>query len=347
MAEVLDRYAGTSQDIVPADGVASRPAPRRPLAAPRPHRAADRRHRRCTAAPGHRPHRERRGATSSSNDAPDGDGPLHRLRHTVRPVDLPPHGRPRPRPGLALLGGGGGRHLGGDASSPSGSGPTGHVLATDIDVTWAGRRPPAHQCRGAASTTWRPTRRPKGQFDLVHARLVLVHVPEREAALDAMVAALRPGGWLFVEDADPALQPLSCPGGARARPGAGQPAAARLPGPDGRARRGPGLRPHPAPPAPGGRPGPRWGPMPRSRWPSRRAPAGDGDHHLIRDQLLEHGIATEEEIELPPGQRGGRTARSDPAADDRRLGAPPALSLTGAGGRPCDALSHHPGEIGG
>jgi hypothetical protein len=25
-----------------------------------------------------------------------------------------------------------------------------------------------------------------------------------------MVAALRPGGWLVVEDADPALQPLVC-----------------------------------------------------------------------------------------------------------------------------------------
>jgi len=25
-----------------------------------------------------------------------------------------------------------------------------------------------------------------------------------------MVSALRPGGWLLVEDADPALQPLTC-----------------------------------------------------------------------------------------------------------------------------------------
>jgi SAM-dependent methyltransferase len=39
-------------------------------------------------------------------------------------------------------------------------------------------------------------------FDLVHARLVLVHVPDRAAALATMVAALRPGGWLLVEDAD-------------------------------------------------------------------------------------------------------------------------------------------------
>jgi SAM-dependent methyltransferase len=52
---------------------------------------------------------------------------------------------------------------------------------------------------------------PAGSFDLVHARLVLLHVAERDAALRTMVQALRPGGWLLVEDADPALQPLICP----------------------------------------------------------------------------------------------------------------------------------------
>jgi len=52
---------------------------------------------------------------------------------------------------------------------------------------------------------------PAGPFDLVHARLVLVHVPQRSTALAAMVAALRPGGWLVLEDADPALQPPICP----------------------------------------------------------------------------------------------------------------------------------------
>ena len=51
---------------------------------------------------------------------------------------------------------------------------------------------------------------PPGPFDLIHARLVLVHVPRRREALAAMVELLRPGGWLVVEDADPALQPLTC-----------------------------------------------------------------------------------------------------------------------------------------
>jgi SAM-dependent methyltransferase len=40
-------------------------------------------------------------------------------------------------------------------------------------------------------------------FDLVHARLVLMHVPTREQALAKLVAALKPGGWLVVEDYDP------------------------------------------------------------------------------------------------------------------------------------------------
>lgn len=87
-------------------------------------------------------------------------------------------------------------------------GPTGYVLATDIDATWAsGATAPNIDVRQHDVAADPP---PTGPFDLVHARLVLVHVPERERALRHMVAALKPGGWLVVEDADPALQPLSC-----------------------------------------------------------------------------------------------------------------------------------------
>jgi len=41
-------------------------------------------------------------------------------------------------------------------------------------------------------------------FDLIHARLVLIHVIERERALVRMVQALKPGGWLVIEDFDSA-----------------------------------------------------------------------------------------------------------------------------------------------
>ncbi|MFJ5726502.1 methyltransferase domain-containing protein [Streptomyces paradoxus] len=88
-------------------------------------------------------------------------------------------------------------------------GPGGCVLATDIDVSWAGSA-----AAGGVEVLRHDVGRdapPAGPFDLVHARLVLVHVAERDAALRTMVQALRPGGWLVVEDADPALQPLICP----------------------------------------------------------------------------------------------------------------------------------------
>jgi SAM-dependent methyltransferase len=43
---------------------------------------------------------------------------------------------------------------------------------------------------------------PEGAFDLVHARAVLEHLPARQEALRRLVTALKPGGWLLVEDAD-------------------------------------------------------------------------------------------------------------------------------------------------
>jgi len=52
---------------------------------------------------------------------------------------------------------------------------------------------------------------PAAGFDLVHARLVVMHLAHRGAALAAMTGALRPGGWLLIEDADLSLQPLACP----------------------------------------------------------------------------------------------------------------------------------------
>jgi SAM-dependent methyltransferase len=43
---------------------------------------------------------------------------------------------------------------------------------------------------------------PESNFDLAHARLVLLHIPERAAVLEKMIAALKPGGWLVIEDFD-------------------------------------------------------------------------------------------------------------------------------------------------
>ena len=43
---------------------------------------------------------------------------------------------------------------------------------------------------------------PEGEFDLVHARLVLEHLTDRRQILGRLAAALRPGGWLVIEDYD-------------------------------------------------------------------------------------------------------------------------------------------------
>jgi SAM-dependent methyltransferase len=87
-------------------------------------------------------------------------------------------------------------------------GPEGHVLATDIDTSWIDATEPGYEVErhdvGAEPA-------PAEAFDLVHARLVLVHVTQRAKAMATMVSALRPGGWLLIEEADPTLQPLVCP----------------------------------------------------------------------------------------------------------------------------------------
>ena len=87
-------------------------------------------------------------------------------------------------------------------------GPQGHVVATDIDTSWLGGGETTYEVR-RHDVGSEPS--PEGLFDLVHARLVLVHVSRRVQALASMVAAVRPGGWLLLEEADPALQPLACP----------------------------------------------------------------------------------------------------------------------------------------
>jgi 2-polyprenyl-3-methyl-5-hydroxy-6-metoxy-1,4-benzoquinol methylase len=46
---------------------------------------------------------------------------------------------------------------------------------------------------------------PLGEFDLVHARLVLEHLSDRRHILDRLAATLRPGGWIIIEDYE-----LSC-----------------------------------------------------------------------------------------------------------------------------------------
>ncbi|MFI6844387.1 methyltransferase domain-containing protein [Kitasatospora sp. NBC_00085] len=88
-------------------------------------------------------------------------------------------------------------------------GPRGRVLASDLDTNWLTGLPADTVEVVRHDITRDPL--PDEQFDLVHARLVLVHLPDRAEVLRRLASAVRPGGWLVVEDADPAMQPLACP----------------------------------------------------------------------------------------------------------------------------------------
>lgn len=80
--------------------------------------------------------------------------------------------------------------------------PGGSVLATDLEIKWMPAEPAAVQVK-RHDVTSDPI--PQNAYDLIHARLVLVHLPERNRVLAALAAALRPGGWLVVEDFDSAF----------------------------------------------------------------------------------------------------------------------------------------------
>jgi SAM-dependent methyltransferase len=79
-------------------------------------------------------------------------------------------------------------------------GPSGRVVATDIDTRFLDALDdPRIEVRRHDVTE--PSL-PDGPFDLVHARLVLVHVAGRDDALRRMAGALAPGGWLVTEEFD-------------------------------------------------------------------------------------------------------------------------------------------------
>jgi len=81
-------------------------------------------------------------------------------------------------------------------------GPKGSVLCTDLDTRLI------EQGRASAPANLEVARHDiaidplPGRFDLIHSRLVFLHVIERERALERVVEALAPGGWLVIEDFD-------------------------------------------------------------------------------------------------------------------------------------------------
>jgi SAM-dependent methyltransferase len=79
-------------------------------------------------------------------------------------------------------------------------GGDGRVLAVDLDTRFID--PLASSVVEVRSADITADELPRGEFDLAHARLLLEHLPKRDAALDRLIASLRPGGWLLIEDYD-------------------------------------------------------------------------------------------------------------------------------------------------
>jgi SAM-dependent methyltransferase len=94
-------------------------------------------------------------------------------------------------------------------------GPAGSVLATDIDpVLVRAGSPNVKVARHDVVVDDLPA----GEFDLVHARLVLLHLPERHKALANIFTAMKPGGWLLLDEFDCSYLPvLAAPDEASAR----------------------------------------------------------------------------------------------------------------------------------
>ncbi|HUF98537.1 MAG TPA: methyltransferase domain-containing protein [Ilumatobacter sp.] len=78
-------------------------------------------------------------------------------------------------------------------------GQSGSVLATDLDTRFLDEIDLPNVEVLAHDIQTEPLDR---NFDLIHARLVLEHLPERVEVLAKLIEALVPGGWLLIEVGD-------------------------------------------------------------------------------------------------------------------------------------------------
>jgi SAM-dependent methyltransferase len=77
--------------------------------------------------------------------------------------------------------------------------PGGSVLSTDIDLRFHVEPGEGLEMR-ELDVLNDPL--PSEAFDLVHTRAVFMHLPDRGRVLDRLIAALRPGGWIVLEESD-------------------------------------------------------------------------------------------------------------------------------------------------
>ena len=79
-------------------------------------------------------------------------------------------------------------------------GPSGHVVALDLDTSLLTDIDETNI--DVVEGDILDIELPEGSFDLIHARLVLMHIPERRRALDRIASLLRPGGHVVLEELD-------------------------------------------------------------------------------------------------------------------------------------------------
>ena len=104
-----------------------------------------------------------------------------------------------PLAGARCPGGGRRRRLGGPRLAAQ-VGPAGQVVATDTDPRFlADAEKTGVQARRHDILADPPE---PGRYDLVHCRALLLHLADPLRAVRNMAAAVRPGGWLLIEDAD-------------------------------------------------------------------------------------------------------------------------------------------------
>jgi 2-polyprenyl-3-methyl-5-hydroxy-6-metoxy-1,4-benzoquinol methylase len=82
-------------------------------------------------------------------------------------------------------------------------GRDGRVLAIDLDIRFLSHlREPRLEVRQADIVS---EELPENAFDLIHTRLLLLHLPERETVVRKLVRSLKRGGWLLLEERELAL----------------------------------------------------------------------------------------------------------------------------------------------
>jgi SAM-dependent methyltransferase len=92
-------------------------------------------------------------------------------------------------------------------------GAAGRVLATDLETQFLETLNLENLEVRRHDITGDPL--PDGLFDIVHARMILIHLPEWPDVVGRLAAAVAPGGWLVCEEFDAislSADPAGCPG---------------------------------------------------------------------------------------------------------------------------------------